>query len=251
MAVTTALLFSKNIVNKLLFKIKLYFVAQEDKDFFSYLYHTLGFYPKNLNLYKTCFVHRSSTKALKFGCNERLEFLGDAILGSVTADYLFSKYPKAKEGALSEMRSRIVNRQTMNSVGIDLEMHRHILARIPHLKQNDAIGNCLEAFIGAIYKDKGYKKAKEFIIKKIITPHINLKNLPLNNTNYKSIVLQYGQRKKQTIEFQTTQIDSEKAPTFKAEIVINGNIISNAIGSSKKNAEQLAAKAAIKKLQIA
>ncbi|MCQ2960558.1 MAG: putative dsRNA-binding protein [Bacteroidales bacterium] len=203
-----------------------------------------------MELYKLCFIHKSSLKTAQFGCNERLEFLGDAILDSVTADYLYIKFPNEKEGVLSEMRSRIVNRRNMNCIGIDLQLQKHLLARIPHLKQNDAIGNCLEALIGAIYKDRGYKKAKEFIINRIIQQHTNIKQLPKNETNSKSSLQIYCQRDKLSLTYNTYQIEGEKFPFFKSEVIINNNIISEATGKSKKIAEQAAAKLAIKALHF-
>lgn len=236
-------------MSKLYFHLKLFFVAPKDKELFSYIHNKFGFVPKDLSLYQLCFIHKSSSQAIKLGCNERLEFLGDAILDSVTADYLYNLYPNEKEGSLTEMRARIVNRKNLNSIGIDLELHRHILAKIPQLKHNDAVGNCLEALIGAIYEDQGYKVAKHFIIEKIIRPHINIKQLPKNDTNFKSRVIQFCQRNKMSYEFNTTQIDGAKFPTFNCEIIVNGEKIAEATAKSKKSAEQNAANKAIKPLK--
>ncbi len=234
-------------MNKLHYHFKLLFTSDCDKEFFVYVYNTLGFCPKNLAIYKQSFTHKSSTKSSKQGCNERLEFLGDAILGSVVADYLYDNFPKENEGFLSTLRSNIVNRQSMNKIGLELQLQRNLQAQIPNLSRNDAIGNCLEAFIGAIYEDLGYKKAKEFIIKKIILPHISEKKNIKNNceSNHKSLLLQYCQRTKLKLEYKTEAISTGKTPLFLAEVYIDGNKISEAKGKSKKIAEQAAAKIAL------
>lgn len=237
-------------MNKILLTLKSLFVSEEDKELFYYLYTTLGFVPKNLEIYKLCFIHKSSSFLYNKGCNERLEFLGDAILDSITADYLYKKFPNEDEGVLSQMRSRIVNRKNMNDIGVDLKIQKHLNARIPHLKQNDAMGNCLEALIGAIYIDGGYKKAKLFVENKIIKQHVNVKKLPNVNTNYKSLLLQHCQKQKKKLEYKTLPTENNgKNPAFSSEIFIETQSICSAIGTSKKNAEQMAAKIALKKLK--
>ena len=248
LADTTAPLFSRSIVNNILFRIRLLFVPQKDRNFAIALYNILGFAPKNLDLYKLCFIHRSSSLVYKYGSNERLEFLGDAILDGIIADYLYMKFPKAKEGNLSQMRATIVNRKNMNDIGIDIKLQKHIWARIPNLKKNDAIGNCLEALIGTIYKDRGYRKAKEFVVNKIIYQHTNIQTLPEDNTNYKSTLLQLCQKNKLMLEYHTEQIENptSKKPMFESKILINDTVVAKASGSSKKSAEQAAAKIALK-----
>ncbi|MBR5433347.1 MAG: ribonuclease III [Bacteroidales bacterium] len=239
-------------MNKFLFRIKLLFIPKKDRDFATYLYNTLGFAPKNIDLYRLCFIHRSSSYVYKYGSNERLEFLGDAILDGIVADYLYMKFPNAKEGNLTQMRSTIVNRKNLNNIGIDLRLQKYILARIPNLKKNDAIGNCLEALIGTIYKDRGYRKAKEFVVNRIIYQHTNIQTLPDDNTNYKSTLLQYCQKKKLLLEYQTEQVENQenKKPIFKSQILINDAVVSQATGPSKKSAEQAAAKIALKKYSV-
>lgn len=237
-------------MNKFVASLKLLLIPEENKEFALFIYNTTGIFPKNLAYYHQCFVHRSSsTKTKIFGNNERLEFLGDAILDSVVADYLYSEYPKEKEGILSELRARIVNRQNLNKIGVEMHLEKRLNARIPNLKRNDAIGNCLEAFIGAIYKDQGYRKTKEFILKKIILPHCKDK-AQINNTNYKSILLQYCQQNKITLQFETEEISDTKMPSFKSRIVMDEQIVCESMGKSKKEAEQTAAKQAIRIKQI-
>ncbi len=234
---------SKNIVSNLRLKLKLLFVSQNDRELFCFVYNMTGFFPKNLSLYSTCFIHKSSSKAQKNGHNERLEFLGDAILGSITADYLFDKFPNVTEGNLTEMRAKLVNRKKMNEIGLDLHLQKHLSARVPHIKHNDAIGNCLEAFIGAIYKDQGYKKTKKFIIEKIITGHTNLNRLSTKTTNFKSEFIQYCQKNRLTFSFNTENLySSPQSPRFKCELLLNEQKIAEAIGHNKKEAEQLASK---------
>ena len=238
-------------MNKLLFTIKTFFIAKEDKDFFLYLYKTIGFCPKNLSIYKTCFVHRSASPHTKRnGCNERLEFLGDSILGSITADYLYTQFPDEKEGLLTKRRSLIVNRKNLNQIGNNLRLQKYLAARIPHLKQNDAIGNCLEALVGAIYKDLGYKKTRIFVVDKIIKPFTDFSTLPSEDTNYKSLIIQRCQQEKKRWYFSTELISPDgKIPSFRAEFFVDDEKIAEATGKSKKDAEQLASKKALKSLE--
>ena len=236
-------------MNKLVASLKFLFIPKENKELTLYVFNTTGIFPKKLAYYRQCFVHRSSAKTKMYGNNERLEFLGDAILDSVVADYLFAEYPNDKEGILSELRSRVVNRRNLNKIGMELHLDKELIARIPNLRNNDAIGNCLEAFIGAIYKDQGYRKAKEFILKKIILPHCN-DNAQKKNTNYKSIILQYCQRNKIELQFETEALPERKTPSFKSSIVMDGEKVCEDLGRSKKEAEQNAAKQAIRIKQI-
>ena len=236
-------------MNKLVASLYFLFIPKENKELTLYVYNTTGIFPKNLAYYRQCFVHRSSAKTKMYGNNERLEFLGDAILDSVVADYLFAKYPKDKEGILSELRARIVNRQNLNKIGMELHLEKQLIARIPNIRNNDAIGNCLEAFIGAIYKDQGYRKVKEFILKKIILPHCNDK-AQKKNTNYKSILIQHCQHKKIELQFETEAVPESKMPSFKSSILMDGENVCKNIGRSKKEAEQTAAKQAIRLKQI-
>lgn len=207
----------------------------------------MGFCPHDLMLYRQCFTHRSSSHVKEYGCNERLEFLGDAILDCVIADYLYKTYPQEQEGPLSELRARIVSRKTMNAIGSEMKLQQHMLARIPRMRQTDVIGNCLEALIGAIYKDMGYKKAREFILKKFLTPNFTIKKLPQDTQNYKNALLQYCQHKKISMEFRTNAVENEsKKPLFQSEVVIQEKSISTAQGKSKKEAEQKASQKALK-----
>lgn len=227
-------------------KLHLLFVNPQDKELYCYLHRILKFYPKHIDLYKLCFIHRSSTQSYKLGCNERLEYLGDAILDSITADYLYDKYPKLKEGNLSEIRASMVSRKNLNAIGLQLQLQKHILARIPQLRHNDAVGNCLEALIGAIYKDKGYSKAKQFIVETIIIPHIRTSKSQDDYKNYKSTILQYCQKNKFAIEFKT-EATGEKSSSFLSEIHVNNQKVAEATGRSKKAAEQEAARIALSK----
>ena len=238
-------------MNNLLFTIKTFFIAKEDKEFFLYLYQTIGFCPKNLSIYKTCFVHRSASPHTKRnGCNERLEFLGDSILGSITTDYLYTQFPAEKEGMLTKRKAFIVNRKNLNQIGNSIHLQKYLVARIPHLRQNDAIGNCLEAFIGAIYKDLGYKKTRVFVIDKIIKPFTDFTTLPSENTNYKSLIIQRCQQEKKRWSFNTEQISQEgNTPSFKSELTIDDEKIAVATGKSKKDAEQIASRKALKTLE--
>ena len=148
------------------------------------------------------------------------------------------------------MRSNIVKRKRLNDIAIEMKLQKHIWARIPNLKQNDAMGNCLEAFIGTMYKDLVYRKTKKYVISKIILPHINKETLPIINTNYKSKLYQYVQKKKLELQLVSEPISQSNRQAFKAEIFINNEKISEGVGRSKKDAEQLASKNAMKILQV-
>lgn len=229
--------------------INLYFSS--DKVFTRELYKILGFVPVNLHLYKLAFTHKSlSSKEedVKYPSNnERLEFLGDAILDSVTAEFLFRKYPTQDEGFLTQMRSKMVNRKALNEIaahmGLDVFLKQLGATRI----SQTMMGNTFEAFVGAVYLDVGYKKTKNFIIKKMLRQYIDVHQLETTNTNYKSQLLEYSQKNQKTITYSVlshyrTKNNRER---FKIEVSIDGKSMANAEDYSKKSAEQKASKKAL------
>lgn len=222
------------------------------------LENLLGFVPGNLRLYRMAFRHRSVAIELKNGSknsNERLEFLGDAILGSVVAEILFKMYPYKDEGFLTEMRSKIVSRANLNQLakrlGLDL-LVEFDSRQVGHSnKQGSLLGDTFEAMVGAVYMDKGYDFTSNFIINRIIKPHIDIHTLELTETNYKSKLIEWCQRNGKEVEFEV--IPNEEGENSKLfTIQINVNAESCAIGRdyNKKNAEKLAAEKACQYLKI-
>lgn len=218
----------------------------------SQLEHILGFTPGHLPYYQLALMHRSKIEEIAQN-NERLEFLGDAILGSVIADYLFKKYPYQSEGYLTEMRSRIVRRETLNNLALRMGMQK-----IVQYNQNDKglsrshiFGNALEALIGAVYLDKGFHKTKKFILSQILKPYIDIDTLENRDTNYKNKLLSWAQKNNHEIIFDTLNEDNEGTrKVFTVGIRLNNEIVAEGTGYNKKEAGQVAAKNAIEKLQL-
>ncbi len=177
----------------------------EDKQLFVALKNIFGFYPGNIFLYKLAFRHKSQALELNNGSrvsNERLEYLGDAILSAVVADHLFKMFPYKDEGFLTEMRSRIVSRAQLNKLSQKLGIDTLINA---DTEKNNVYrsmkGDAFEALIGAMYLDKGYNFTRQIVIEKIIRQHFDLHELENNNTNYKSQIIEWSQREKRPVEF--------------------------------------------------
>ncbi len=207
-----------------------------------------GISPKNLNLYSTAFVHASRANKDQLGQkedNERLEYLGDAVLDTIIAEFLYKKYPLKKEGFLTEIRSRIVNRDTLNRVGFDLGLGALLItnSRLNNAKnQKGLLGDALEALIGALYLDRGFDKCKAFVIDRVLKNHIDIDQVLKENPNYKSLVLEWAQKNGHEIKF---QIVGEQGESFKkeffAQVLVNGESFGTGAGKNKKKAEQFAA----------
>lgn len=218
----------------------------------SQLEHLLGYTPKHLPYYQLALMHRSKIEEVSHN-NERLEFLGDAILGSIVADYLFKKYPYQTEGYLTELRSKIVRRETLNNVAL-----RMGLQKLVQFNQNDKglgrshiFGNALEALIGAVYLDQGFIKTKKFILQQIIKPYIDLEVLESKDTNYKNKLLSWTQKNNHTVSFDTIEEKNDGSrKVFTIGIMINGELVASGNGFNKKEAGQVAAQEAIKVLKI-
>ncbi len=216
------------------------------------LEHLLGYTPVHLPYYQLALMHRSKIEELSHN-NERLEFLGDAILGSIVAEYLFKKYPYQSEGYLTELRSRIVRRETLNNVAM-----RMGLQKLVQYNQNDKglsrshiFGNALEALIGAVYLDQGFAKTRNFILKQMIKPYIDIEVLESTDTNYKNKLLSWAQKGNKIVSFDTLEEKVEGSrKIFTLAIVVDGNQVATGSGYSKKEAGQVAANKAIEVLGI-
>lgn len=230
------------------------YLDRDDSEFKDYLTQITGNSPNDLNIYKEAFVHRSAQIKDEEGNDvnfERLEFLGDAVLGLVIAVYIFQEAPDKQEGYLTKMRSKIVSRNQLNEIGKEMKL----LDRLEPLSNShnlgeDVNGDLVEALIGAVYLDQGYVKAAEFISKKIIENHVDLERLERTVTSYKSLILEWGQKTKNKINFNTFEEENaEDLIVFVSVIRMNEKVISKGRGTSKKRAEENSAKRAFYFLQ--
>jgi ribonuclease III len=213
-----------------------------------------GFSPGNLALYRLAFVHSSKAKEVNGfrESNERLEYLGDAILGAAVADYLFKKYPFQDEGFLTEIRSRIVNRESLNQLARKLGLNDVVLYDAKNTQlQQVILGNTLEALVGAVYLDKGYLRCKKFVIDKLIQPYFNLETVISNETNFKSKVIEWSQRQGKVVRFEIIELKKiRNQKEFTSQVFIDDQPAGKGFGASKKKAEQDAAQKACLELSI-
>ena len=221
--------------------------SKEDGALRSELKKLLKFSPRNISKYKKAFTHRSIQMIDKKGNPinyERLEFLGDSILGSVIAAYLYKKVPSGSEGYLTQMRSKIVSREHLNELGKDLNLIRFVKSNIDQTNVGDNIhGNIFEALIGAIYLDKGYNFCQKFIYQNVIVPYVDIAKLEGKITSYKGLIIEWCQKQKKKYSFDTYE-DSGNDPVkhFSVKISIDGVQIAKGRATSKKKAEEQAAK---------
>jgi ribonuclease III len=229
----------------------LFFIFSKDKKLFQSLRNLLGFYPRNILVYELAFAHRSAAKETAQGyrmSNERLEFLGDAVLGAVVADLLFKKFPYRDEGFLTEMRSRIVSRESLKHIAFKMGIDK-LVQNADTYNSRSIYGDALEALIGAVYIDRGYKTAQQFILQRIIYIHVDLQEKELNDTNFKSRLINHAQKEKHELSFDLVE-ENQNTKQFTIRVLYNGDEISRAIDYSKKRAEQNAAAEACKKLDL-
>ncbi|HUX84984.1 MAG TPA: ribonuclease III domain-containing protein [Chitinophagaceae bacterium] len=216
------------------------------------LRNLLGFEPGNISVYEMALSHRSG-KGKTDENNERLEYLGDAILGAIIGDFLFRKYPYRPEGYLTEMRSKIVNRQQLNDIAIKMGFRKlTIYDRYnSFLKVSQIFGNALEALVGAVYLDKGYRRTKLFVLKQIILPFIDLEILEGVEMNYKNKLYGWANKQGKQLEFELLEEQIEGGRRlFTVGAAINGKVLCSGKAYNKKDASQIAAQRAIEKLGI-
>ena len=221
--------------------------SKEDAEFHNELRKLLNFSPRKINQYKKAFTHRSVQMLDKKGNPinyERLEFLGDSILGSVIAAYLYKKVPTGTEGYLTQMRSKIVSREHLNELGKDLNLIRFVKSNIDQSNVGDNIhGNIFEALIGAIYLDKGYNFCQKFIYHNVIVPYVDIEKLEGKITSYKGLIIEWCQKQKKIYSFDTYE-DSGNDPVkhFSVKVSIDGEQVAKGRATSKKKAEEQASK---------
>ncbi|HMI06380.1 MAG TPA: ribonuclease III [Flavobacterium sp.] len=223
--------------------------SNEDGIFFSEIEEILGFRPKTIGYYEKAFTHRSSNKTDGKGNPvnyERLEFLGDAMLSSVIAAYLFNEAPMGDEGYLTKMRSKIVSREHLNELGRDLDLIRFIESKVPtsHFGEN-IHGNVFEALVGAIYLDQGYAYCEKFIQKRVVVPYVDIAKLEGKVISYKSLLIEWCQKEKKPFHydvFEDNGITGERL--FGVKLSIDHKVVAKARASSKKKAEEKASQRA-------
>jgi ribonuclease-3 len=223
--------------------------SEEDGNFFLPLKEILGFKPKSKSLYIKAFTHRSMNLRDKKGNAmnyERLEFVGDAMLSSVIAAYLFEQVPHGDEGYLTKMRSKVVSREHLNELGKDLGLIELVQSRIAKSNfGNNIHGNLFEALVGAIYLDRGYKFCEKFIYKRVIRPYVDIETLEGRVISYKSLLIEWCQKEKNTFDYNVYEdTGNDELKHFSVKLSINDKVVSKARATSKKKAEEKASKRA-------
>lgn len=230
-------------------------VSAADKPYYALLKRIFGITPENVELYKLALVHRSASVGVGDGRtvnNERLEFLGDAVIEAVVSEFLFIEYPDAREGQLSKLRSRMVSRETLNRVALDLGLDAMLVAHPSSLvaSRNNIYGDALEALVGALYLDQGYETANQVLIERIFVEYVDLEALEQTEKDFKSRMIEWGQKHHRRIEFWSRECADhvELAPHFESELLVDGERQGYGDARSKKEAEQIAAREAYERL---
>ena len=219
--------------------------------------HLIGANPSNLSLYRLAFLHASASKdsvAKDYReSNERLEYLGDSVLGMITAAYLFQKFPFKDEGFLTEIRSRMVSRESLNVLGRKLgleEVIEYESQRKVSMARSSMYGDALEAFLGAVYLDKGIAFTQKFITQKILSQYFDIDAVVQNNPNFKSLLIEWAQKEGKKVQFTLEEVGLNHNKEFTAFVFLAEDQIAEGKGYSKKKAEQNAAMKACELLEI-
>lgn len=234
-------------------KIRLLF--RKDKEPYLCFYKMLGFYPRNIEIYQQALLHKSSSIKTGKGRllnNERLEFLGDAILDAIVADIVYKKFEGKREGFLTNTRSKIVQRETLNRVAVEIGLDKLIKYTTRQSSHNSYMcGNAFEALIGAIYLDRGYRACKKFMEERIINQYLNLEKISRKEVNFKSKLIEWSQKNKFCVEFNLIEqsLDSDQNPIFETQITVENIPAGTGKGYSKKESQQEAAHATLTKIK--
>ncbi len=231
------------------------YIFLPDKKFKKQLRRILGFKPRRYDLYQLALIHKSASGRYSKNHdihNERLEFLGDAILDSIVAENLYINFPEKDEGFLTQLRSKIVNRDTLKQIALKMGLGNIIIARLTKDNHKALFGDALEALIGAIYLECGYKKARKFVLDRILSHHFNLELLSETEMDFKSRIIEWGQKNKKDINFTCQeQFNGEtNIPVFISHLMVFDDIVGMGMGKSKKEAEQNAARQAIQSIGL-
>ena len=241
------------MLNKIIDRINLPF--RKEKELYLSLYQIIGVLPHNLSYYKTALLHKSVARRNDKGKpvnNERLEFLGDAILDAIVGDIVYARFPGKREGFLTNTRSKIVQRETLNRLANDLGITKLILSSGHSQSHNSYLGgNAFEALVGALYLDHGYTACMKFMQRQILGDLINIDKLAYKEVNFKSKLIEWTQKHKVCLEFKPLSFgkDKEGSPTFSFQVVLEGIACGEGNGYSKKESQQEAAKVTLQRIR--
>ena len=237
---------------KFLFRLYNFYISP-DKSLARRMRSLIGFTPSKLKIFKLAFYHKSASndKMTAITSNERLEYLGDAVLGTIVAEYLFKKYPNKNEGFLTKMRSKIVKRQSLNQIadkmGLDVILNEYNQTRL----SRSMLGNALEALVGAVYLECGYRGTKRYVVQKILRNYLDIHELEEYDDNYKSQLLEYCQKNGQVVTYKMlAKYKFDKRDRFKVAVMIDGKKLATADDFNKKSAEQTASEKAMYSLGL-
>lgn len=223
--------------------------SEKDGNFYDTIHKLIGFKPKEIACYQTAFTHRSLNKKDQKGNDlnyERLEFLGDAMLGAIIAAYLYNENPTGDEGYLTEMRSKIVSRKHLNELGKDLNLVGLIETNVPQEQFGHNIhGNLFEALVGAVFLDRGFKYVKRFIYERVINPYVDIEQLEGQVISYKSLLIEWCQKEKKSFDFEVYEdTGKDEVKHFAVKLRVDDKVVAKARETSKKKAEEKASKRA-------
>lgn len=234
-------------------RIRLLF--RKDKKPYLCFYKILGFYPRNIEVYQQALLHKSSSVKSDKGRllnNERLEFLGDAILDAVVADIVYKKFEGKREGFLTNTRSKIVQRETLNRVAVQLGLDKLIKYTTRQPSHNSYVyGNAFEALVGAIYLDRGYDACMKFMKERVIAPYLNLDKVSRKEVNFKSRLIEWSQKNRFEISFELVaeSVDQDMNPIFETKILVEQVEAGTGKGYSKKESQQEASRVTLTKIK--
>jgi len=252
-------LFSRNTQNNTVVlrnqidKIRLLF--RKDRESYFCFYRILGFFPRDIRFYQQALLHKSTSVRSEKGRplnNERLEFLGDAILDAIVGDIVYKHFEGRREGFLTNTRSKIVQRETLNKLAVEIGLDKLVKYSTRSSSHNSYMyGNAFEAFIGAIYLDQGYERCKQFMEKKILKNYIDLDKMSRKEVNFKSKLIEWSQKNKMEVSFELIEqfLDRDYNPMFHTEVRIESLSAGTGTGYSKKESQQNAAQMALKKIK--
>ncbi len=229
------------------------FFLSPNRDLAKRLRPLLGFIPNNINLFQQAFAHKSTNHGVHIRGqrynNERLEYLGDALLSTIVAEYLFKKYPGGDEGFLTKMRARIVKRQTLNFIGDQMGLDTILLEYNKTRLSKSMLGNALEALVGAVYLEQGYDGTKAFVINKVLRSYLDIHQLEQSDDNFKSQLLEWCQKHGKEISYQVIErFKVDKRDRFKVAVLVDGERLAEAEDFNKKSAEQTASELALSRI---
>jgi len=217
-------------------------VFRKKNEFAQIIERITGVYPDQISIYHQAFLHKSliqNNELKPFETNERLEFLGDAVLDSIISHYLFHKFPKRDEGYLTKLRSRLVSRQNLNNLGVKIGLQELMKSNLDRASKS-VFGDALEALIGAIYIDKGYVFAQSFVVERLLQTHINIEEVIQTETDFKSRTIEWCQKQKLQFDFKVIASDNDEENVYTAELFINNESKGSGSATTKKKAEQIA-----------